>query len=151
MALVLLTIEKKGGFGMAKKKKEIEVTVAEVVDYLRIKGRFAPALREVVERKITAEAARKKGIKLTRNQLQKASEGFRIVNGLHKASDTERWLKANGLTIEALEEFLETNLLLSKFKDQLSESTGKNKYLASPRMKESMRDLIYQGWMEKQL
>ena len=48
---------------MAKKRTEIEVTVAEVVDYLRITGQFTPSLREVVTRKITADAAKKRGIR----------------------------------------------------------------------------------------
>ena len=136
---------------MAKKKNEIEVTVAEVVDYLRITGQFTPVLREVVERKIAVEAARKRGIKVSTSELQKAVDVFRAVNGLSKASDTARWLKASGITVEILEAYIETNILISKLKDALEKKTGKNKYLSTPGIKESIRDMIYQDWLKSQL
>jgi len=136
---------------MAKKRNEIEVTVAEVVDYLRITGQFAPALREVVERKVTAEAARKSGIKITTAELQKAADAFRVVNDLSKASDTARWLRSTGLSVEALENYLEINILISKFKDTLEKKTSKTKYLSTAGIKESIRDMIYQEWLNSQL
>ena len=136
---------------MAKSSPEIEVAVAEVVDYLRITGGFAPALREVVERKVTAEAAKKAGITVTKAQLQRASDAWRLANGLNKASDTEAWLSANGITVEALEDYLETNLLMSKLKDQLEKKTAKKKYLDSEGIKESVRQLIYEDWLAKAL
>ncbi len=136
---------------MAKKKNEIEVTVAEVVDYLRIAGQFAPVLREVVGRKITAEAARKRRIKVGTAELQKAVDVFRAVNGLSKASDTARWLKASGITVEILEAYIETNILISKLKDALEKKTSKSKYVSTPGIKESVRDMIYQDWLKSQL
>jgi hypothetical protein len=136
---------------MAKKTKEIEVTVAEVVDYLRITGRFTPALREVVERKVTADTAKAKGFKVTRPQLQKAADAFRVANNLNKASDTENWLKALGVTVEHLEDYLETNLLMSKLKDDLEKKAGKTKYMSTPLVKETVRNMIYQDWLNKQL
>jgi len=136
---------------MAKKGNEIEVTVAEVVDYLRITGQFAPALREVVERKVTAEAARKSAIKITTAELQKAADAFRVVNDLSKASDTARWLRSTGLSVEALENYLEINILISKFKDTLEKKTSKTKYLSTAGIKESIRDMIYQEWLNSQL
>lgn len=134
---------------MAKKGSEIEVAVAEVVDYLRITGQFAPALREVVARKVAADAARRSRIRVTTGQLQKAADTFRALNGLSKAKDTERWLKSNGVSIEAFEEHLETNLLVDKFKDLIANKAGKTKYHSSPAIKESVREMIYQDWLRK--
>ena len=134
---------------MAKSSPDIEVAVAEVVDYLRITGGFAPALREVVQRKVTADAAKSAGLKVTKAQLQKASDAWRLANGLNKATDTEAWLAANGVTVDALEDYLETNLLMSKLKDQLEEKTAKKKFLASEGVKESVRQMIYADWLAK--
>ena len=134
---------------MAKSSPEIEVAVAEVVDYLRITGGFAPALREVVQRKVTAAAAKKAGAKVTKGQLQKAADAWRLANGLNKASETEAWLAANGVAVEALEDYLETNLLMSKLKDQLEKKTAKKKYLAAEGIKESVRQMIYEDWLAK--
>lgn len=136
---------------MTKKSNEIEVAVAEVVDYLRITGQFAPALRGVVERKVAAEAARKNGIKVSTKQLQKAADIFRHTQGLTKASDTETWLESLGVSLEVFEEYLETNFLISKFKDQLNKKAGKTKYLSSPEIKESIREMIFEDWMIKEL
>jgi hypothetical protein len=131
------------------KLNEIEIAVAEVVDYLRMTGQFSPALQEVVQRKITAEAAKRARIKVSNGELQKAADTFRIANGLNRASDTDRWLKSNGLTLEAFEEFLETNLLINKFKDTLGKKTAKGKYLTSTGIKESVMEMIYQDWLAK--
>ncbi len=136
---------------MAKKTTEIEVSVAEVVDYLKMTGKFAPALREVVKRKITAETARKNRTKVTSKELQKAVDIFRIANGLNKARDTNKWLKSSGISHDCFEDHIETNLLISKFKDRLEKKTGKNKFLASAGIKESVKEMIYQDWLKSAL
>ncbi len=136
---------------MAKKDVEIEVAVAEVVDYLRITGRFSRALAEVIERKVALAAAKKIGLKITTAQLKKASHTFRKMHNLSKASDTNQWLKANGMTVETLEDYLETNLLINKLKDQLEKKTAKKKYLSSPIIQESHREMIYKDWLAKEL
>lgn len=136
---------------MAKKNQELELAVIEVVDYLRITGQFAPALKTMVERKVSAEAARKKGIRVSTKQLQSAADTFRAMNGLSKASDTQKWLKQNGLTVEALEEYLETNLLINGLKNSLEKKTSKAKYMKAPAIKEALRELIYKDWLANEL
>jgi hypothetical protein len=136
---------------MAGTIKEIEVTVAEVVDYLRITEQFLPAVREVVERKITAQAARKSGITVTTSELQRAADAFRAVKDLGKARDTQRWLNSVGISVEALEEYLETNILISKFKDRLEKKANKSTYCAHPGIQESIRDMAYQDWLKGQV
>ncbi len=134
---------------MAQSTPDIEVAVAEVVDYLRINGQFASALTEVVHRKVTADAAKKAGLKVTKAQLQKASDAWRLGAGLNKASHTQSWLTANGVAVEALEDYLETNLLMSKLKDQLEKKAPKEKYLGLEGIKESVRQMIYEDWLAK--
>ena len=136
---------------MAKKKNELEITVAEVVDFLRITGQFTPLLAEVVERKITAEAARERGIKVTGAELQRAADTFRAVKDLSKASDTARWLKETGIGVDVLEDYLETNILISKFKDTLEKKGNKARYAARPGIQEAIREMIYQDWLKSQL
>jgi len=134
---------------MAKKSKDLEVEVAEVVDYMKINGQFEPALKEVVIRKIVAEKARKSGLKVTNQKLQKAADVFRMSLGLTRASQTAAWLKANGITLEALETYLETNLLISAFKDNLLKKAGKTRLYSSKPIKEAARELVYQRWLKK--
>jgi len=134
---------------MAKKSKELEVEVAEVVDYMKINGQFEPALREVVVRKIVAEKARKSGLKITNQKLQKAADVFRMSLGLTRASQTAAWLKANGITVEALETYLETNLLISALKDSLLKKAGKTRLYNSKLIKEAAREIVYKRWLKK--
>ena len=136
---------------MAGTGKDIEVTVAEVVDYLRVTEQFIPAVREVVERNITAQAARKSGITVSAGELQRAADAFRTVKDLGKASDTQRWLNSAGISVEALEEFLETNILISKFKDRLEKKANRAKYCAHPGIQATIRDMAYQDWLKGQV
>ena len=132
---------------MPKKKETINVTVAEVVDYLRIKGEFANALQEVVASKITAEAARREGLKVSEKELQSAADEFRVAKGLHRASDTEQWFRSIGISIDIYEEYLKTNLLVEKYKDKLEKKSDKEKYLSSPEIKQEIRNRIHQDWL----
>jgi hypothetical protein len=83
--------------------------------------------------------------------LQRAADAFRTVKDLGKASDTQRWLNSAGISVEALEEFLETNILISKFKDRLEKKANKSKYCAHPGIQESIRDMAYQDWLKGQV
>jgi SurA-like N-terminal domain len=132
-------------------EKQVDLSVAEVVDFLRVTGRFQPAVREVVERRLVADAAKKKGLKVSTQELQRAADAFRLANGLKKASATESWLKSMGITVEALEDFLETNLLIGKLMDSLENQEASQKYLSSPLVKDAVRGLIYQDWLGKLL
>ena len=135
---------------MEQKEKGIEVTVAEVVDYLRIIGQFSPALHEVVKRKVTAEAARESGIKVTTTQIQEAADAFREGNELSKVQDTERWFSSNGISLETFEEYLEINILISKFKNALENKASKTRYASAQTVKETIRELMYQDWLNSQ-
>jgi len=124
-------------------EREIQVNVAEVVDYLRFDGGFAIALQEVVKRKLAVEEAKKRGIVVTDDELQKAADVFRVINNLNTAEQTEEWLKGRGLSVEALEEYLETNLFIHELKNQLEKEYDREKYLATEAAKNSIRELAF--------
>ena len=136
-----------------KNGKELTVAVAEVVNYLRVTGGFAPALQEVVERKLAAEAAARARVKVSDEELQRAADVFRHTNGLSKAQDTHAWLDAHGVPLEYLEEYLQTNLLVAKLKEHLEKkaSASAKKYLSNPGVKEKIREIVYQEWLTEAL
>ena len=136
---------------MAKKQQEMNVSVAEVVDYMRFTGQFLKGLHDVVERKLAIATARRKGLKVTPKELQKAADAFRVANGLNKASLTEKWMSSRGITVEALEDYLETNLLISMLKDDLEKKAAKTKYLKSNVVKETVREMIYRDWLKTKM
>ncbi|MCC7571505.1 hypothetical protein KO465_09350, partial [Candidatus Micrarchaeota archaeon] len=119
MKLVLIFTEftkYEGGKAMTVNLDELEVGVQEVMDYTRFTGAFAQNLREVVRRKMTVQAAREKGLEVTDEELQKAADVFRTVNNLTTAEQTTNWLQGRGLDLDTLENYLEANLLIYKFK-----------------------------------
>ena len=136
---------------MSDKLNEIEVKAAEVVDYLRVRGGFAPAIREVVERKISAEEARIRGFTVSDEELQKGADTYRSLHDLGKASDFEHWLKSIGISLETFEDYLETNLLVAKLKDDLEGKADKTECLSFPEIRDTLRELIYRNWITNEL
>ena len=70
---------------------------------------------------------------------------------LHNAADTERWLENTGVSLETFEEYIEANILISKFKDQLEEKADKTKYLSSSEVNNTVREMIFQEWLSDRL
>ncbi|MCE5244269.1 MAG: hypothetical protein ABFD98_09170 [Syntrophobacteraceae bacterium] len=132
------------------KVEEIEVSVAEVVNMMRINNQFDAGLREAILRRVTSEAARKSGITVSDEELQDAADVFRIGRGLHKSEDMKEWLCSKGLSLDDLEQFLETSLLVAKFKDALEQKADRAKYLDSPAVRTAVKEMIWQDWLREQ-
>jgi len=128
----------------------VDVSVEEVVAYLRVEGGYAAAAAKVAERKAAAEAARAARIRVTAKELQAAADGFRALRDLGKASDTNKWMKANGITVEELEGYLETNILMAKLRDSLAKKAPK-RLGTSKAVKNLIRELAYQEWLASAL
>jgi hypothetical protein len=136
---------------VAGKGDRVEISVAEVVDFMRINDDFAPVLRKVYERKITVEAARKSGIRVTSRQLQKEADDFRQMKGLVSARDTERWLKSIGIDLDTLEAYLETNLLIRKFKERLFKKVDQTKFIRKRGVKSHLEEMSYEEWLQSKV
>lgn len=131
------------------KSRDLEVAVAEVVDHMRIKGSFTPVLREVIERKLAAAAAKESGIKVSSAELQRAADAFRYTRGLHKESDTKKWMRSHGISHDAFEQHLETSLLVHKLKDRIAGKAKRKKLLSAPGIQDAIRELAYREWIAK--
>jgi len=99
--------------------KEIKPTASDVVDFMRITGTLGPVVEEIKKRNLIKREARRRGIKVTASELQRAADVFRYSHRLTKAKAFKKWLQAVEISLEELEEFLETNLLMEKVKDAL--------------------------------
>jgi len=130
---------------------KIVVTDKDVVDYLKITGQFRSIKREVMERQIAREEARRIGLTVTEQELRTAADAFRLSNSLGETGDIEGWLKTSGLSRETFEEYLETGLLVSKFRDHLVRRTARAECLSFPKVRESLREMVYKNWLEKRL
>lgn len=127
----------------------LQVSVSEVVDFLRIDGGFSKALSDVVRRKYLLRAADSAGIQAAPEELQRAADAYRALNGLHKAADTERWMANNGITVDKLEKHLEENIRISKARDHIADEWGP-RIADAPAVKKLVRELAVEDWLAHQ-
>ncbi len=128
----------------------LEVSVGDVVSYLRIEGGFSEALASVVRRKLLLRAADEAGVSATTDELQRAADAYRAINGLHKASDTVAWMRNNGITTDVLEKHLEENIRISKARDHIAETCAAS-IAGRPSVKALIRELSVEDWLNRKI
>ena len=131
--------------------KKVEPTTSEVLNYMRMNGIYNKLLREIQAQKITSRAACETGLKVSDEELQRAADAFRLLNNLEKASVFKEWLTKVDMSLEDFEEFLERNILVSKFKNALAQNAQEIDFLSRQEMKELLRDIIYQDWLKEHM
>ena len=134
-----------------KSDDEVEISIAEVVDYLRINNTFSEALEEVVRRKLAVLAAAQLGLAPTDGELLEAAGIFRASRGNFSPEDMERWMQDNGITPEVFESYLKTSIMVSKFKDYLEQKAAKTTFFSDDIITERLRDLIFSRWFEEMI
>jgi hypothetical protein len=128
-----------------------EVTVKEVLDHLRITGVYNQHIREVLAKNITARVAKENSITVTDEELQRTADAFRIMNDLENAKIFEDWIAASDLSLEDFENYLERNILVTKFKDKIVEEANKMDYLSKEEIEERVREMVYEDWLKDKL
>lgn len=131
--------------------KKLDVGEKDVLTHMRITGLFREPLRDVLERELCAQAARKHGLSISDQELQEAANSFRHLMGLESAEDTSGWLHFHNMNLEELESYLETSLLMKKWKEQLTDDIQWDKHLDHKRVRETIREVIYDNWLETQV
>lgn len=126
----------------------LDIPVDEVVQYLKMKEIFFKATQEVFQRKLAATAARNVGITVTDEELQEGADIFRAANHLFTVGDTERWMKRIGITMESFESYIQTSLLVEKFKDYMEQELDTQTFLSDNAVSERLRELKFQKWFD---
>jgi putative peptide maturation system protein len=90
------------------------ISVHDLLYALKLKGQLQSFMAAALTDYLVAEAARKQGIGVSAEELQKAADAFRLRLGLNRADATAAWLKAKRLSKEDLEAGLERTLLERK-------------------------------------
>jgi len=132
-----------------KSDDEVEISIAEAVDYLRINNTFSEALEEVVRRKLAVSAAAQLGLAPTVEELREAAGIFCASRGLFTSDDMERWMQDIGITPEIFESYVKTSIMVSKFKDYLEQKAAKSTFFSDDIITERLRDLIFSRWFEE--
>ncbi len=90
------------------------IDLAEFVRILKLTGQFEALLEQVVRDRLTALGARKAGIKVSEAEIQERADQFRRVRGLHRASDTNKYLDAMRVSLEEFEAFVTDSVYQEK-------------------------------------
>jgi len=90
------------------------ISVDEFLQTLKLNGQFEGLIEQLVRDRLTVHAAKKQGIRVTEEELQERADQFRRVRGLHRASDTNKYLDAMHVGLDEFEAFLTDGLYQEK-------------------------------------
>lgn len=131
----------------------VEVSARKVRQYMRIASCYDldQAIGEATAAQAAAAAARKAGLAVSQQELQELADLFRLGYGLTEESRTRHWLQANGMAVEALEEALEVDALVRKWKDRLAGAARPPAEQPDDQDAEAAREGLFQAWLRETL
>jgi parvulin-like peptidyl-prolyl isomerase len=111
------------------------ITCEDFVKLLRFTGAFDGLMEDIIKDKLTVHAAKKAGVTITTEELQERADQLRRVKGLHRAVDMNRYLDANKMTLDDLEQYLTEMLYHEKMLEQIGKDEAVDEYfnLNAPR------------------
>lgn len=122
------SLERKGKKVKVLSVNDREITLEELVRRLKTTG-WETVLKPLLHETILSGYAREKMITVNDEEMQGRFDAFRRRNKLFTAADTEKWLKANGLTLEDVEGEMEQNIIALKVRDSFPREAAE-KYFA---------------------
>ena len=90
------------------------ISVTEFLRTLRLNGQLAGLIEQFVRDRLAVQAAKKQGIRVSDEEVQERADQFRRVRGLHRATDTNKYLDAMHITLDEFETFLTDGLYQEK-------------------------------------
>jgi len=102
---------------------------------LKLTGQFESLIEQLVRDKLTVRAAKKQGIRVPPEEIQERADQFRRVKGLHRATDTNRYLDGLGVTLDEFEAFITDTLYQEKMIEHVCSEKAVKEYfkLNSPK------------------
>lgn len=93
-----------------------DLTSNDLVDWLKLSGRFSHVVQDLIKEKLAATAARKHGFTASPDELQRRADEHRRTLGLQRAKDANEFLDDSEISLEQYEQFLEDGLLAEKMR-----------------------------------
>src|ERR1700733_9143577 len=90
------------------------IDLTELVRVLKLSGQFEGLLEQFVRDRLAVLGARKVGIKVSEEEIQERANQFRRVRGLHRATDTNKYLDALRVSADEFETFIANGLYQEK-------------------------------------
>jgi len=111
------------------------IDLAEFMRTLKLTGQFEGLLEQFVRDRLAALGARKSGIQVSEQEIQERADQFRRVRGLHRASDTNKFLDTMRISLDEFEAFITDSLYQEKMMHKVCSDQSVRGYfkLNSPR------------------
>ena len=111
------------------------ISTESFVNLLKLSGRFDSLIDDIVKEKLAVHSAKRLGIKLDPEIVQKRSDQIRRVNGLHRAVEMNRYLESMKVTPKEYETYITDMLYYETVMDRIVTEDAVEKYfkLNSPK------------------
>ena len=111
------------------------IDLAGFVGTLKLTGQFEALLEQFVRDRLWVLGAKKARIQVSEAEIQERADQFRRVRGLHRASDTNKYLDAMRISLGEFEAFIADSLYQEKMLGKVSGDTAVQAYfkLNSPK------------------
>lgn len=111
------------------------IGVEDFLKILKLSGQFESLIDQLVRDKLTVRAAKKKGIRVSVDEIQERADQFRRVRGLHRAADMNKYLDALAVSLDDFEAFIIDSLYEEKMMQEVCSDRAVEEYfqLNSPR------------------
>jgi parvulin-like peptidyl-prolyl isomerase len=111
------------------------IEVADFIRVLKLTGQYEGLIEQLVRDRLTVLAARKAGLRVSEAEIQERADQFRRVRGLHRATDTNKYLDAMRVTLDEFEAFIVDSLYQEKMMDRVCSDAAVDTYfkLNSPK------------------
>jgi parvulin-like peptidyl-prolyl isomerase len=109
----------------------VSLSLARLLRSLHCRGQLRTLVLDALARQLALDAAHQAGLSCTPAELQAAADRFRQRHNLSNAEQTHAWLAREGLTVADLETGLESDLLIDKFRQHLTEPRLAGTFAAS--------------------
>lgn len=95
------------------------VSLLEALHAWKVSGQLERLLEQLVQDRLIAEEARREGLSISDEELQRAADAFRQAHGLHRAADTQNWFAERRLDVEGFQALVEMPLLRRKLAERV--------------------------------
>ena len=111
------------------------IDVADFIRTLKLTGQYDGLVEQLVRDRLTVQAAKKAGIRVSEQEIQERADQFRRVRGLHRASQTNKYLDGLRVTVDEFEAFLSDGLYQEKMMQRVCSDQAVESYfkLNSPK------------------
>ncbi|MUL35791.1 peptidylprolyl isomerase [Gloeocapsopsis dulcis] len=97
----------------------ININSSNIIHEIKLTCQLPSLIEGIINRKIIAKIAAEKGITATQEELQQGADNLRIINHLHHAEDTWKWLEKHHLSVDDFEEIVYSNVISAKLAQHL--------------------------------